>query len=245
MDRTKQPRRKPSHQVLATLAICLSALTVAGCSYSGGIENPLTRKATWFSYLNGDDVRERCKSYPDRLEVRLVYNGNFTEQVRSYEINSDGAGGVRVTARAMPQDAGNLLNFKLSDPLATGRWEQSTVALSAAERAQLVARLKDSGVFQRAPRGLDLKSWGSYWVSIACRDGEVFFNAWTAGSERWDRQQLWQIVRPLDDTGVPVYQPQPARFEDSPTITQSRGNRRAADTHFLMTTGDNRLVGLP
>ena len=245
MHRTKQPRRPRSRQVLATVAICVSALVVAGCSYSGGVGNPLTRKATWFSYLNGDDVRDRCASYSDRLEVRLIYNGNFTEQVRSYEINSDGTGGARVTARAMPQDAGNLLNFKLSDPLATGRWEKSTVALSAAERAQLVARLKDSGVFQRAPRGLDLKSWGSYWVSIACRDGELFFNACTAGSERWDRQELWQIVRPLDDTGVPVYQPHPARFEDSPTIARSSGDRRQADVYFLMTTGDNRLVGLP
>ena len=245
MHRTKQPRRPRSRQVLATVAICVSALVVAGCSYSGGVGNPLTRKATWFSYLNGDDVRDRCASYSDRLEVRLIYNGNFTEQVRSYEINSDGTGGARVTARAMPEDAGNLLNFQVSDPLATGRWAESTVSLSAGERGQLVAKLADSGVFQRAPRGLDLKSWGSYWVSIACRDGEVFFNAWTAGSERWDRQELWQIVRPLDDTGVPVYQPHPARFEDSPTIARSSGDRRQADVHFLMTTGDNQLVGLP
>jgi hypothetical protein len=230
---------------LATVGICVSALVVAGCSYSGGVGNPLTRKATWFSYLNGDDVRDRCANYSDRLEVRLIYNGNFTEQVRSYEINSDGTGGARVTARAMPEDAGNLLNFQVSDPLATGRWAESTVILNPAERGQLVAKLADSGVFQRAPRGLDLKSWGSYWVSIACRDGEVFFNAWTAGRERWDRQQLWQIVRPLDDTGVPVYQPHPARFEDSPTANRSRGNRRAAPTHFRMKTGDNRLVGLP
>ncbi|MBK1667807.1 hypothetical protein CKO28_07135 [Rhodovibrio sodomensis] len=245
MHRTKPPRRHPSRQVAAICAICFTALAAAGCSYSGGIENPLIRKATWFSYLNGDDIRDRCESLPDRFEVRLVYNGKFTEQVRSYEIKSDGAGGARVTARAMPQDAGNLLKFRLSDPLATGRWEQSTVTLSPAEREQLVARLADSGVFRRAPSGIDLKSWGSYWVSIACRDGEVFFNAWKAGSERWDQQQLWQIVRPLDNTGVPFYEPHPARFADSPTITRSSGDRQAADIHFLMTTGDNGLIGLP
>jgi hypothetical protein len=223
----------------------LTAVIASGCSYSGGVENPLTRKATWYSYLNGDDVRDRCARYPDRLEVRLIYNGNFTEQVRSYEINGDGVGGARVVARAMPEDAGNLLNFRLSDPLATGRWEKATVTLNPDERDELVASLADSGVFQRAPSGIDLKSWGSYWVSIACRDGQVFFNAWKDGSERWDQQQLLQIVQRLDATGVPVYQPHPARFEDSPTATRSRGNRRAPQTHFLMTTGDNGLIGLP
>lgn len=226
-------------------AICLTALLAAGCSYSGGIENPLTRKATWFSYLNGDDVRNRCAESPNRFEVRLIYNGNFKEQVRTYEIRPDGTGGAFVTARAMPDDAGNLVNFRLSDPLATGRWEKATVTLTSEERTQLVARLADSGVFQRAPSGIDLKSWGSYWVSIACRQGKVFFNAWTAGSARWDRQALWQIVRPLDRTGVPIYQPHPARFEDSPTVQRGRNDRRQAQIHFLMTTGDNGLVGLP
>lgn len=228
-----------------TAEICLTALVAAGCTYSGGVENPLTRKATWFSYLNGDDVRTRCADNPNRFEVRLIYNGNFKEQVRSYEIRPDGAGGAFVTARAMPEEAGNLLNFRLSDPLATGRWEKSTVTLTSEERDQLVARLGDSGVFQRAPSGIDLKSWGSYWVSIACRDGEIFFNAWNAGSQRWDRQALWQIVRPLDNTGVPVYQPHPARFADSPTITRSGDDRQQAATHFLMTTGENGLIGLP
>jgi hypothetical protein len=109
----------------------------------------------------------------------------------------------------------------------------------------LVARLADSDVFQRAPSGIDLKSWGSYWVSIACRNGEVSFNAWTAGTDRWERQELWQIVRPLDNTGVPVYQPHPARFEDSPTIARTGEDRRRAATHFLMTTGENGLIGLP
>ncbi|MBK1695839.1 hypothetical protein [Rhodovibrio salinarum] len=230
---------------MAALVICLLPLLGAACSYSGGIENPLTRKATWFSYLNGDDVRDRCRDYPDRFEVRLIYNGNFKQQVRTYEINGDGAGGARVTARAMPQDAGNLLNFKLEDPLATGRWEKTTTTLTPEERARLTERLADSGVFQRVPSGIDLKSWGSYWVSIACRDGELSFNAWRKGGDRWDQQNLWEIVKPLDDTGVAYYTPHPARFEDSPTITKSAGDRRAADIHFLMTTGDNGLIGLP
>jgi hypothetical protein len=241
-NRARPTRRRP---VAASLASGLIALVSVGCGYTGGIEDPITRKATWFSYLNGDDVRARCAEQPGRFEVRLIYNGNFKQQVRSYQIRADGADGAFVTARAMPQDAGNLLNFRLSDPLATGRWDKATVTLGPSERDRLVARLADSGVFQRAPSGIDLKSWGSYWVSIACRDGETFFNAWTKGSPRWDRQNLWEIVKPLDQTGVPYYAPHPARFADSPAIARSGDDRRQAPVHFLMTTGENGLIGLP
>jgi hypothetical protein len=245
MQRTKRAGRDRYRQIAAGLAIWLATLAGAGCSYSGGVENPLIRKATWFSYLNGDDLRDRCARAPDTLEIRLIYNGNFKEQVRSYEIRGERAGGAIVTARAMPQDAGNLANFRLSDPLAPGRWRKSQTTLDAKARAELVARLADSGVFARAPSGIDLKSWGSYWVSIACRDGQVFYNAWRKGGERWERQELLEIVRPLDQTGVPFYQPHPARFVDSPTVQRQGDDRRAARIHFLMTTGDNGLIGLP
>lgn len=245
MHETNPRLKSRCRQVASGIAICLAALAVVACSYSGGIENPLTRKATWFSYLNGDDIRERCGEAPERFEVRLIYNGNFEEQVRSYEIRGEPGGGARLTARAMPEDAGNLLKFRLRDPLATGRWKTATRTLDAEARDRLTRRLADSGVFARAPSGIDLKSWGSYWVSIACRGGELTFNAWPKGSPRWDRQDLWDVVQPLDATGVPFYPPHPARFEDSPTLTRSGDDRRRAATHFLMTTGDNGLVGLP
>lgn len=246
MHRTNRARSARRHQISVTFAICAAALVAAGCSYSGGIENPVTRKASWFSYLNGDDVRARCRNQSDRFEVRLIYNGNFKQQVRSYQINGDGAGGAFVTARAKPPNAGNLATIKLSDPLVSWRWQKATTTLDPDERAGLTRRLADSGVFQRAPSGIDLKSWGSYWVSIACRDGELFFNAWTYGSDRWDGQNLWQVVQPLDATGVAYYEPHPARFEDSPTLARSGGgDRQSAPIHFLMTTGDNRLIGLP
>jgi len=232
-------------QIALFLAIWSLAFAAAGCSYSGGVEQPLTRKATWFSYLNGDDLRDRCAASRDTLEVRLIYNGNFKEQVRTYEIRGDGAGGAILTARAKPQDAGNLANITLSDPLAGWRWRKTATTLGPDARARLISRLADSGVFQRAPSGIDLKSWGSYWVAIACRDGQVSFNAWTKGSARWNRQELWQIVQPFDTTGVAYYRPHPARFEDSPALSRGGEDRRAASVHFLMTTGDNGLTGLP
>ena len=52
----------------------LWAIWLSGCTYQGHIEEPVTIKATWYSYLAGDDIRQTC--VPNGLpRYRLVYNG--------------------------------------------------------------------------------------------------------------------------------------------------------------------------
>ena len=62
-----------------------AALTASACTYTGGVENPVARKSSWFSFVGGDDVRNRCRP-GSPTEYRLVYNGNWSEQVRAYEL---------------------------------------------------------------------------------------------------------------------------------------------------------------
>ncbi len=58
------------------------------------IDNPAVRKVAWFSYLDGNDIREAARpGAPDRF--RLVYNGQYEKQIRSYEIT---AGESRIRA---------------------------------------------------------------------------------------------------------------------------------------------------
>ena len=77
---------------------CITIL-LAGCTYRGDIDNPAVRKVSWFSYLDGTDIRTACaEGAPD--SYRLVYNGRYEEQLRSYEITADGAGGAYLVARA-------------------------------------------------------------------------------------------------------------------------------------------------
>ena len=69
----------------ASLGLILGLAVLAGCAYRGGIDQPVTLKATWFSYLNGDDIRSACvPGAPPKY--RLVYNGNYDEQLRAYEL---------------------------------------------------------------------------------------------------------------------------------------------------------------
>ena len=42
------------------MALGLALGILAGCTYRGEIDQPATLKATWFSYLNGDDIRSAC-----------------------------------------------------------------------------------------------------------------------------------------------------------------------------------------
>jgi hypothetical protein len=216
-----------------------AAITLAACTYRGQIDQPYTLKATWYSYVNGDDIRKRCANIQDHWEVRLIYNADYDRQVRTYHVVPDGVGGADVTARASAPDAGNLRRLTLRDPLAAWRWESSRTRLDPERRAELDAALAAAGAYERAPAGIRLESWGSYWVSIACKDGAVAFNAWAYPSERYAGPQLRQIVRPLDDTGVAFIGPIEPSFEDQ----LARRKSKSGQVDFLLETGRNGLAG--
>lgn len=186
----------------------LLCCVVAACSYRGDIEDPLTIKATWFSYLNGDDIRQTC-SEGSELQYRLVYNADYDEQLRSYELTGDGAGGATLTARVQGR-GGILVNnrFDLSDPFKGFRWTTSETALDSAAQATLDEALRESGAFEPAPAGLRLFSKETYWVSSLCKDGVFYFNAWLYPSERYDALTFDEILFGHDATEIAVRAPQ-------------------------------------
>src|ERR1041384_3254937 len=130
--------------VIGVTALC------AACSYHGDIDNPAIRKVAWFSYLDGTDIRNTCAEGA-LGRYRLVYNGRYEEQLRSYEIASDGAGGAYFVARA--KGPANALRVTLDDVLAPWRWQRAEAHLSAAEYQEFVDLLQQSGMFAGAPAG--------------------------------------------------------------------------------------------
>jgi hypothetical protein len=233
-------RHSPWRPAAVALGLALLAGLTA-CTYTGRAGDPVSRKLTWFSFLEGDDIRSRCGTSASEWEVRLVYNGNYDKQLRSYHIVGDGAGGAFVSAQATPGDYGSLTAVSLSDPFAAVRWKSSQTRIGPEARAELEAKLRDSGIYDPPPTGLRLPSWGWYWTSTACKDGEVFFNAWLYPSERWDMQDFRGILGPYDGTEVAFTKPVKAIQAKSEQTGQrdKKGSRIA----FTLQVGENGLKG--
>lgn len=222
----------------------LAAVLVAGlaaCTYSGRSEDPVSRKLTWFSFLNGDDIRRRCGTSAQEWELRLVYNGNYDTQLRSYHIVADGAGGAFVNARATPKTYGKVNVLSLDDPLAAVRWAGSQTRLDAEARAELDGRLRASGLYGPTPTGLRLPSWGWYWTATVCTDGEVHYNAWLYPSKRWAEQDFREILAPYDDTGVAFTEP--VKAVEARVQQRSQYDEKGSRIRFTMHVGDNGLKG--
>lgn len=217
---------------------------LAACSYRGDIDNPATLKATWYSYLNGDDIRAACvEGAPPRY--RLVYNADYDQQLRSYEVTGAGAGGGGLLTVRVQGQSGLVVNkLTFSDPLGFARWTKSEVALNAAQMEALDGALQASGAFAPAPEGLQLFSKETYWISSLCRDGVFYFNAWRYPSDRYEAITFDQRLFALDDTGIAVRQPvavpkTAAAKANVPRIQQSvdeRGN------YFNVKVGENGLT---
>jgi hypothetical protein len=186
------------------LSIGLILVAVAGCKYRGGIDEPVVRKATWFSYLAGTDIRESCApGVPDRF--RFVYNARYTDQVRSYEVVGDGAGGAYLVARALGPVELDVI--PVEDIQAPWRWKTSETRLSATQLAAFEQTLAESGFFGPSPEGLRLYSDGFYWVGAGCRDGVFAFNAWQFPSPDFARLTFPAFLFAQDATGVRIAQP--------------------------------------
>src|SRR3546814_13261450 len=113
--------------LLRAAAVLLPCLLLAACLYRGNIDDPMTIKATWLSYLNGDDMRAACVEGAP-LQYRLIYNADYDEQLRSYAVTgtpgSDGdAGGGRLAVRGLGSSGTAVHEMIFSDPLPFARWK--------------------------------------------------------------------------------------------------------------------------
>jgi len=193
------------------VALCLAAV-LAGCAYApGDVDNPLTRRVTWFSFIAGDDLRADCRSgAPDRF--RLVYNGNWDEQVRIYEL---GLRGER-TLDARVIDRPSLSEIALDDPLAPWRGKSVSTELSPAEYDRLLRDLEASGAYRSPAETLTLASNQFYWTAASCHGGVFHLTAWLYPSEAFARATFPAWLGAVDLTGVPFNPPRPWEQVRSP-----------------------------
>ena len=220
-------------------------LALAACAYRGHIDQPVTIKATWYSYLAGDDIRQSC--VPNGLaRYRLVYNGSYEEQLRSYDVVGLEDGGARLVARVLGPMRAFAVIRDPSDLQAPWRWTESETRLSAAEFAAFKAVLEASGLRRPRDGTADLISTEFYWIVSACEGGEFLFNAWRYGTERYAALRFPEVLLGYDETGIALNPPRPVNPLDRLEARRAVGRKADPDTPnvFRVKVGPDGLVGM-
>jgi hypothetical protein len=214
-------------------AALMTVFGLASCTYAGSdIGSPLERKAYWFSFVAGDDIRETCAAgTPDR--TRLVYNAVYDEQLRIYEVDA-----LRrvLVSRAVQQ--GNAGRLTLDDPLAPWRAVEARTQLDQAGYDALAAAFVRGGMTAPPPVGLELPSRSYYWTAAFCKDGRFGFTAWKYPSAAFDAMGFDRQLFALDTTGVPVNEARPVAYDPLWEVKA----RRLEVPVFTLKVGANGMV---
>lgn len=214
-------------------ALLVGAATLASCTWTGGdIGDPLERKAHWFSFVEGSDIRSNCAAAtPDRF--RLVFNAVYDEQLRIYELDS-----LRRLLVIRVVDQGSTGRLSFDDPLAPWRAVEAKVQLDEAAYNRLVGAFTQGGMFAPPPVGLELPSHSYYWTAATCHGGRYGFTAWKYPSPAFAAMGFDTALFALDTTGVPVNQ---ARPRDYDPIWESKARRHEVPVFSLRVTGNGIL----
>ncbi len=215
----------------------LAAVGLAACASAGPVDNPIARNLTWFSYLNGDDIRKTCPAGV-RERYRFVYNGTFNSQVRTYDLVQDTAGGGGTLTIHVGGRADLAQWFVLPDPFSPWAGENRERPVDAATFRRIVAALDQSGFQAPAPDGAFLRSGDYFWVAVGCRGAQVKYQAWTNDGDRLSRLAFVEPLLALDDTGVRMTKAQP-----TPEAAFSSGGSSTGQ-HFQLQVRGNGLGGV-
>jgi hypothetical protein len=164
------------------------ALILSGCASLGPAGEADARKLTWFSYVNGEDLRAQCSSAePDRY--RLIYNSKANAQLRTYEVRAvengdEHEGGAVVEARVIPAEA--LWRRDPEDTLTTGQAASMRLYLSPDQFERLTSKLAESGAFEGSSMELHTRSAGVFWLASGCHEGAYFLTAFSNPSDRFE-----------------------------------------------------------
>lgn len=225
---------------LRTLLMAM-ALAAAACTYQGPAGNVVSQQLTWFSYLNGDDIRAQCADgASDRY--RLVYNADRVRQARAYDVWDVREGAVveQMVDRGIVFESGRSI-----DITQVGVPVRARAFLEPEEFEHLEALLQASGAFEAPPVGLRLNSRSHYWIVSGCRDGAFFLTGYRYPSERYDRLRFVSFLEARDRTGV-AYPRLPTPNQARRVERCPRGNGTTLDNPrcYWVEVGEDGLVGI-
>lgn len=224
------------------LALSLMGLVTA-CASQGPTDNALERKFSWFSYLEGRDIRATCGPGADD-RYRLVYNGVYTEQVRTYDLDAAGQPGehlggqldVRVIA---PVNLSEVHISSLSDLLSPWRGKTASVPLSPSAFEKIEEALSLDGVFGPPAVGTELSSKGFFWTIAACHQGRYHFTAVAWPSPAWEVMSFDDVLFALDPVAVAINPPRKTELGRNLVRPVERNH----EVEFHTKVGENGLYG--
>lgn len=230
----------PLRCLVLAVAAALAACSYAGPPQPGLGDNLITVRATWFSYLNGDDIRAACvDGAPERY--RLVYNVGGRSQRRGYDVGPVTAAGAalrQVVDSGVSFGTGRTSPWQIFSPARATDW------LSPGEVAELERLLAESGAFAAPPAGLRMTSNNRYWVVSGCHDGHFFLTGYRFPSPRFDGLRFVNFLAAHDTTGIPFPSPPDGLTDVSNRCPALRRNDPEASACFVVEVGDDGLVGV-
>lgn len=222
--------------LLRGAALCALAV-LAGCTaWPSSSDNPIVRKFSWFSYMEGGDLKNTCApGAPSRY--RLIYNGIYTEQVRVYNLDLEAG---RLEARLIePMDLRNFEVEGVSDLLNPWRGKTAERAMGTVQMNSVLAALEDDGAFGPPAVGVELPSMGFFWTIAACHQGAYHFTGLAWPSEAWDQAHFDDVLFALDPITAPVNPPRETRLRRDPHA----GMRYDTQNEFIVKVGEDGLAG--
>lgn len=209
---------------LALSAACALALTGFGPATEKASQTGSQRTFSWFSYLDGSSLRRDC-AQSEADSYRLVYNADFTEQVRTYDLvvprgttsqGSPASGRPYALLKSHVFTYGPLVQIggAIVGSYEASIWAQRTVPIAAV--TPILAALEKSG-FGAAGDGTDarpasgeLRSDSYYWLVSGCVDRKFRISAWSNLDAEFSSVAFAPKILALDETAIPIRLPQPA-----------------------------------
>ncbi len=228
------------------LFVLCTAFLVQGCAARGPASDPVSRVLSWFSYMNGDDLRSACaRGATDRY--RLIYNGRWTEQVRSYDLVAARAlPGTQ--GQAVPVDAKLMAQSFTPAPLFNAYLER----LNGGDATQVEEVRLEPDDFRRLEGAISeiasrmdgegswLRSDRYFWLIMGCRDGEFRLTGFEVTPEIHDGLVFLAPLIAVDPVAGPLARP---RALPEQPYAQTAGQRERREVRFRVQVRDNRLVG--
>lgn len=200
---------------------------LAGCASSGEIDNPLQRRATWFSFISGEDIASECVA-SGREHYRLTYIADRDVQVRIYDIDAETTPTPQLRSRIMTVAASDWFPMPiLTDPSRPFRPYDSIAPLSTETTQAIVDDLIQAGwSTSPAPVGRKIASHSFTWLAAGCRNGVFSFQVWEYPDETFLGLAFPSILFQADTSGIAV------------NTHPSDGERRTYNA-FIGRTADN------